>query len=82
LSLQIYDVTGEEPSDVLGPSQELTVSGYRKQVCVAQDRQLGLEAQELSFGGTIELTLLRDSVASITFGDVTGNGECRSDKGV
>ena len=82
MSLQIHDVTSEEPSDVLGPFQEFTMRGDGEQVRVAKDRELGLEAQELSFGGTIELTLLRDSVASITFGDVAGNGERRGDKGV
>lgn len=42
---------------------------------MAEDRELGLQLQQVSFGSPIKLALLRRGIATIAFGNVTGDGE-------
>ena len=46
---------------------------------MSKDSKLCFELQQVSFGGAIELTLLRCGIAAITLGDVTGDGDGCSD---
>jgi len=49
--------------------------GEREEVGVAENRELCLEAQQVALGGSIELSLLGDSIAAVSFGDVTRDRE-------
>jgi len=49
---------------------------------MSKDSELCFELQQVSFGGSIELTLLWCGIAAITLGDVTRDGDGCNDDGV
>lgn len=49
---------------------------------MTQNRELGLEPKQVTFRSPIQLALLGRRVASIPFGDVTGDGESSYDDGI
>lgn len=56
--------------------------GKREEVCVAQDGELSFESEQVSFRGSIELSLFGSGVAPVALGDMTRDGNCREDERV
>lgn len=75
LSFEIHDIAGEQARDVVSSLQEIAMRRYREEVSVAKDRKLSLEAEQISFGRAIELSLFRRGVAAVALRDMTGDGE-------
>lgn len=49
---------------------------------MAKNRKLSFEAEQVSFGGAIQLPLLRGCIPSITFGHMAGDRERGNDQRV
>ena len=62
--------------------EEVAVRLDREEVGVTQDRELSFEAEQVSFGGAIELPPLGHCVSTVTFGDMARDRERRRDDGV
>jgi hypothetical protein len=61
---------------------ELAVRRNGEEVSVSKDRELSLEAQQISSSSTIKLALFRHGVPSIPFRDVTSHCECGRNESV
>jgi hypothetical protein len=82
LALEVDEIAGEKPSNVVGSLYEIAVRSNREEVCVAKNRKLCLEPKQVPFCGTIQLTLFGSGVAAIALSDMAGYGESGGDQRV
>lgn len=82
LTLQVDEVAGKQTVDALDSCGEVGVGVRGEKIGLACDGELGLEAKEIAFGGSIELSLFRCGVAAVAVGDGAGGGKGRGHEAV
>ena len=76
LALEVNKVSAKQSHHSLNSVRQIGVRLKRDEIRLAQNRQLGFEAEKITFCGPVQLPLFRRGVTSIAVSDGARRGQC------